>query len=254
MSEAAEALRRYGNRTGRTPGRGLQALGLVLPGVRRVQGQAEPYARRWTDHNLAALTSPGRRWVVLGDSMSQSVGASAWDAGWVGRLHADLAAAGHALTVVNLSATGARTADVTDRQLPLARALPHPDPAAGPDLVTVLVGSNDLFAGGSTRDALPDAFAALVAALPRGAVVATLPQPRTAARRANVHVHEARTRGDLVVVDMATEGPRSWRGRLAADRFHPNDAGYAGIAEAFRPHVLRALDGGTTGGNPGDRG
>jgi lysophospholipase L1-like esterase len=36
-------------------------------------------------------------------------------------------------------------------------------------------------------------------------------------------------------------GPDAWRGRLAADRFHPNDAGYALIADAFAPVVTAAL-------------
>ncbi len=199
----------------------------------------EPFADAWALHNTDAVGAEGRRWVVLGDSMSQSVGASAWDAGWVGQLSRDLAATGHPLTVVNLSATGARVDDVLDRQLPLADLLP--DTGAGTDLVTVLIGSNDLFAGGAVRRALPDAFGALVAALPLGAVTATLPQPRAAARRASAHVRRAGAEGHLEVVEMGAEGPRSWRGRLAADLFHPNDLGYAGIAAAFRPHLLERL-------------
>lgn len=231
----------YANRTGRAPGLGVRALGLVIPGVRRVQAQAEPYAAAWHAHNRAALGSPGRRWVVLGDSMSQSVGASAFDAGWVGQLAARLAADGDPLVVVNLSATGARTADVVDQQLPVLATLPPALGSDSPDLVTVLVGSNDLFAGQAARRALPTAFAAMVQALPHRAVVATLPQPRAAARRANRHVERAGADGRLEVVDMRTEGPSSWRGRLASDWFHPNDAGYAELARAFLPHVRRVL-------------
>ncbi len=173
--------------------------------------------------------------------MAQGVGASRWDAGWVDQLRAALAAEGHPLVVVNLSATGARTADVVDQQLPVLAALPPAPGSDRPDLVTVLVGSNDLFAGGGHRQRLPDEFARLVAALPRGAVVASLPQPRTAAHRANRHVADAAARGDLVMVDMRSDGPSSWRGRLAADFFHPNDAGYAELARAFLPHVRAAL-------------
>jgi lysophospholipase L1-like esterase len=73
--------------------------------------------------------------------------------------------------------------------------------------------------------------------------VATLPPSRTAAARANAHLAAAAAAGDLRVVDLATEGPDSWRGRLAADFFHPNDAGYAAIADAFEPTVRRALAG-----------
>jgi lysophospholipase L1-like esterase len=35
------------------------------------------------------------------------------------------------------------------------------------------------------------------------------------------------------MVDMRRSGPPSWRGKLAEDHFHPNNAGYAGIADAF---------------------
>jgi lysophospholipase L1-like esterase len=39
--------------------------------------------------------------------------------------------------------------------------------------------------------------------------------------------------GRLVVADMRAHGPRSWRRKLAADKFHPNDAGYAAMARVF---------------------
>jgi lysophospholipase L1-like esterase len=44
------------------------------------------------------------------------------------------------------------------------------------------------------------------------------------------------------VVDMTAEGPRTWIGKVAADRFHPNDKGYAALADAFEPTVVRAYD------------
>ncbi|MBS46051.1 MAG: GDSL family lipase [Nocardioides sp.] len=220
----------------------VRSLGAVLPGVRRVLAQAEPYADAWHAHNRRVLAAPSgrRRWVVLGDSMSQSVGAGGHDRGWVGQLDERLAASGVHLEVLNLSATGARVDDVLDQQLPALRGLPA-STADAPDLVTVLVGSNDLFAGRRVRDALPERFGALVDALPRGAVVATLPQPRAAARGANRHVDEAGARGALRVVDMRTDGPDTWVGRVAEDRFHPNERGYAAIADAFEPVVRRAL-------------
>ncbi|MBR7742340.1 SGNH/GDSL hydrolase family protein [Phycicoccus sp. BSK3Z-2] len=230
----------YTNRTGRPRGLVTRALGVVLPGVRSVNGHAERYADAWSAHNRDALAAPGRRWVVLGDSMSQSVGASSWDAGWVDVAAATLRDEGHPLTVVNLSATGARTRDVLDQQLPVLRDLPPAD-SPDDDLVTVMVGSNDLFAGGAVRRRLPDAFGELVTALPRGSVIASLPQPRTAAQQANRHLEDASARGDLMMVDMRAEGPTSWRGRLATDFFHPNDAGYVEIARAFLPTLRRAL-------------
>ena len=49
----------------------------------------------------------------------------------------------------------------------------------------------------------------------------------------------AAERGEITLVDMRRSGPASWRGRLAADHFHPNELGYAGIADAFFEPVLR---------------
>ena len=230
---------RYDNRTGRGPGRVLRTLGAVLPGVARVQAQVEPYADAWQAHNASVLDTPGRRWFVLGDSMSQGIGATAYDAGWVDQLRSRLGAAADGLRTVNLSATGARVADVVAQQLPALSSL-QPGPT---DLVTVMVGSNDLFAGRTGRAQLPAGMAELVDRLPDGAVVATLPQPRAAASLANTHVEAAVTVGRVRMVDMRVAGPPSWRGRLASDWFHPNDAGYAAIADAFEPAVRAALAG-----------
>ncbi len=226
----------YDNRTGRGPGRAVRTLSALVPGVARVWSQVDPYADAWHAHNLATLDLPGRRWIVLGDSMSVGVGATAHDAGWVGQLGHRLRTDGHDLRVVNLSATGAGAPDVLDQQLPALEALGVRDD----DLVTVLVGSNDLFGGRARRGLLPQGFADLVDRVPVGSVVATLPQPSSVATRANHHVERAAAAGRIVMVDLRVTGPSSWRGRLASDFFHPNDAGYAAIATAFEP-TLRGL-------------
>lgn len=244
VTEHPSAFFDYANRTGRPPGRLLHLAGRVHPGIRAVNAQVEPYATAWAAHNRDAVRATGPRWVVLGDSMSQGIGATAWDTGWVGQLDSRLRAQGHPLTVMNLSASGARVSDVITQQLPALDALPQSEDDAGPgpcaDLVTVLIGSNDLFAKGYS-EGLPDAFADLVSRLPRGAIVATLPQPRAAARDANRHIERAAAAGAIEVVDLRTDGPDSWRGRLAADWFHPNDAGYAELARAFHDPVLASL-------------
>ena len=220
----------------------MRALG-VVPRVRRVCDQVEPYADAWLEQSRRSLRTPARRWVVLGDSMSQGIGASAHDRGWVGQLADRLRADGHELSVVNLSATGARTPDVLAQQLPLLEELPSPAPGSPAPLVTALVGSNDLFGGRASRAALPGAMAELADRLPPGAVVATLPQPARAAGLANRPLRAAEASGRLRVVDMRAAGPSSWRGRLASDLFHPNDAGYAAIADALEPAVRAALAG-----------
>ena len=230
----------YDNLTGRGPGRVVRLLSSVAPGVAKVWSQSAPYADAWHASNIDALQRPGRRWFVLGDSMSQGIGASTFDAGWVGQLHDRLHAAGFDLQVINLSATGAYVSDVLDQQLPVLDEIGVRDD----DLVTVVVGSNDLFGGRGRRDALPAAYAQLVERVPEGAVVATLSQPTKAAGSANAHVEAAATSGRVVMCDLRVTGPTSWRGRLAGDFFHPNDHGYAAIATAFEATVLGALTGG----------
>lgn len=227
----------YANRTGRGPGRTVRALSAVLPGVAGVWSQVEPYADAWRAHNIEALSQPGLRWIVLGDSMSQGVGASRYDAGWVGQVAQRLTASGLDLQVINLSATGARVCDVIDQQLPVLEALGTGDD----DLVTVMVGSNDLFGGRTRREQLPEAYAGLLNQLPFGSIVATLTQPPAAADRANEHVERASAAGRIVMVDLRVTGPSSWRGLLAPDLFHPNDAGYSAIATAFEPAIRVCL-------------
>lgn len=212
-------------------------MSAVLPGVARVWRQAIPYADAWHASNIETIDRPGRRWIVLGDSMSQGIGASAYDIGWVGQLGERLAADGNDLQIVNLSATGACVSDVIDQQLPVLDRLGF----RVDDLVTVMVGSNDLFGGKVRRAALPGAYRELVGRVPPGSLVATLPQPAGPARAANVHVEAADAAGRIVMVDLRVTGPTSWRGRLAADYFHPNDAGYAAIATAFEPSVRGQL-------------
>ena len=227
----------YDNRTGRAPRRAVRAMSAVLPGAAQVWARVEPYADAWHAHNLKALARSGRRWIVLGDSLSQGVGASAHDAGWVGQLARVLAFTGDELNVVNLSATGTRVGDVVDQQVPALELIGVREQ----DLVSVMIGSNDLLGSRERRDQLPAAFVALLELVPDGAVVATLPNPRTAARAVNAHIERAAGAGRIVMADLRVTGPTSWRGRLAGDFFHPNDAGYAAIATGLEPAHRTAL-------------
>jgi lysophospholipase L1-like esterase len=224
----------YGNRTGRKSGLGLRTVGRLVPGIGRVQRQIVPYAARWHAANASAVAEPGPRWIVLGDSMSQGVGASAFDAGWVNQARRRLLAEGTDYRIVNLAASGARVSDVLEMQLPALRSLPNrSDGDPRPDVVTVLIGSNDLFRR-AYRNALPDRFAELLRELPSGTFVATLPNPRPAAQAVNAVIEEAARVGRIELVEMRRgQGIHAWRGRLADDHFHPNDLGYAELAGAF---------------------
>ena len=205
--------------------------------IREVQAQTEPYAAAWRRANQAALTATGPLWVALGDSMTQGIGASAYDRGWVGQLSERLRAGGWDHRLLNLSVTGARVDDVLEAQLPaLDAAVRSTVPAA---LVTVVIGSNDVVSP-RHRHGLADRFAAMLDRLPDGAVVMNLPNPHREARRVDALLRDRAASGSIAVADMRGEGPRSWRGLLAPDSFHPNDRGYAAMADVVEHELLRA--------------
>lgn len=176
---------------------------------------------------MLAGTGRAPLWVVLGDSTAQGVGVPDVDQGWVGRVRRLLEQRdGSDWEVLNLSRSGAVLADVLDVQLPQLRALDRT-----PALVAAVVGGNDLR---RRRTALLPRLPELVAALPDGAVVATLPrglrEPR--AREANAVLRRLAAERGLVVVDLwAATGP-PWRGKYA-DGLHPGPAGVTDWVRAF---------------------
>lgn len=229
----------YSNRSERPRGRVLSALSAALPGVRAVQDQVLPYAVWWESHNRVAASGSGPLWVALGDSMTQGIGASAPDRGWAGQLSRRLVQRGWTHRLVNLGVNGARVEDVLDRQLPALERLEELAAGGRPALVTVVIGSNDVVVRRHRRG-LAERFEQMLDRLPEGALVANLPNPHREARAVDALLRERADAGRLVVVDLRREGPRSWRGRLASDRFHPNDRGYAEMAEVVERAVDRA--------------
>ena len=199
----------------------------LLPGVRATLGVAPTFAAWWADANADALAGEGRLWVALGDSTAQGVGAKRPDLGYVGQLHARLRMGDPAWRLVNLSRTGARVADVVTDQLPGAINL-------SPTLVTCAVGSNDVLRR-TPRLRFEHALDELLAVLPLGSVVATLPHGlgRRRTREVNARIVETAAARGLRVADLwATTGP-PYRGKFASDGFHPNARGYRDWADAF---------------------
>ena len=223
----------YSNLSGRPPGRFITAAGQVFRGIRRVQAQVEPYAREWQQHNRAALARPGPLWIALGDSMAQGIGASVPWRGWVGQLTLALPR----YRLVNLSISGGLIEDVLERQLPALDSL-----GVVPDLVTCLIGSNDLM-NPRHRTGSAERMGELLERLPAGTVVGNQPGTFEAALAVNERIDEAVARRGLVLAELRDPRTRHWRGKLSPDRFHPNDRGYASIAEVF----AEALPRGTTG-------
>lgn len=208
----------------------------VLPGVRRVHAQVAPYARRWDEANTEALLATGPLWVVLGDSSAQGIGAPSFDQGYVGQLRARLderrpGPGGTRWRVLNWSRSGARTAEFIETQLPRLDALLAIDVV--PDLVTAAIGANDAY-----HEPLAELLANLrtiIGRLPRGAVLATLPQglrPRKFTAANSLIRTEAPAAG-LRVADVWARTGAPWRGKYAEDWFHPGIAGYADWTAAF---------------------
>ncbi|MCY7341165.1 MAG: SGNH/GDSL hydrolase family protein [Pseudonocardia sp.] len=139
------------------------------------RSRSSPTPRPWRRDNIAALAAIGPPWVAMGDSRTQAVGAPAHDRGWVGQLASRMPG----WRVVNLGISGGRVRDVFDRQLPALDALP-----VAPDLVTLLIGSNDLFSP-RHRLRLTADLTELLRRLPTGSVVGNQPGTFAAALEIN---------------------------------------------------------------------
>ncbi|ALE75067.1 MULTISPECIES: SGNH/GDSL hydrolase family protein [unclassified Pseudonocardia] len=218
----------FSNRTGRPPGRLITLASRFVPAIRRVQEQIGPFAAYWGERNRAELARTGPLCVVLGDSMAQGLGATSPEGGWAGRLEPELPG----WRLVNLSQHGARVDDVLHQQLPAALRL-------RPDLLICLIGSNDLMQP-KHQDGVGDRYAVLLDRLPRGTVIGNQPGTFAAALQVNGLIDDAVRRRELVLAELRDPRTRHWRGKLASDRFHPNDRGYAAIAEVFTEALRRA--------------
>lgn len=211
----------------------------ALPPVRRSLDQVVAHAAVWDRRAASLLAGPtggAPLWVVLGDSTAQGVGLADPDEGYVGRVRRLLEQRdGHPWRVLNLSRSGAVLADLLDVQLPRVRALQ--EQGWQPDLVTAVVGGNDLRK--TPLDRLLAAVPGYVSSVPAGTAVATLPQgiKPARARATNALLLRLAAERGLPVVDLwAATGP-PWRGKYA-DGLHPNAAGVTDWVAAF----ARTLD------------
>jgi lysophospholipase L1-like esterase len=238
-------------RSGRVVARFGRLLRVVLPGVREIHAQVAVYAQAWEEANGRAAAAEGDLWAVLGDSTAQGIGAPSFDKGYVGQLRDVLdERAPQPWRVVNFSRSGARAGDVLATQLPELDSLEPP-----PRLVTCAIGANDLLRAPVSR--LESEMRLIMARLPRGAVVATLPQGLRPARAAVVNeiIRSEAPAAGLVVADVWAHTGPPWRGKLAVDGFHPGLTGYTDWARAFAealPETIADSDGGDrAAGHPG---
>src|SRR5215831_12326476 len=180
----------------------------LRPGGAATLGASEEYRGYWEDSNERARRENGPLWVAAGDSTAQGVGASAPDRGYVGQLLVRLRdAQRRPWRVINLSVSGARVVDVAGDQVPRIGE------AGEPELVTCAVGANDVIRFGFRRVATD--LRALIGALPRGAVIATVPQgllPRRTRELNEIIRTDARAAGVRIADAWAHTGP-PWHGK-----------------------------------------
>ncbi|MET3767407.1 lysophospholipase L1-like esterase [Marisediminicola sp. UYEF4] len=200
------------------------------------------YAESW--RTRAAASRPNEiRYVALGDSAAQGIGATAPRNGYVGLL-ASLGERHSArpVRVINLSVSGAKTRDVIEGQLPRLAAL-------GADIVTCAIGGNDIRRFDADRFEVE--IREIARTLPAHALLADVPcfysgRGEVRSREATAIVRreaDAAVR-TLVELHAATENRTraEVRGDFALDMFHPNDRGYTVWAAAFEPAFLTRLD------------
>lgn len=224
---------------------------LVVEAVIARRGDAQPFTEAPRTPQTFGASGPRLTYVVLGDSTGAGQGAP-YDAGIAVATARHLASAGRRVSLVNLSVSGAKLADVVAEQLPLAVRL-------RPDVVLVSAGANDvtgLTSTGAVREAVESLAARLREVSPGVRIVLTaspdvassprLAQPlrwvtRLRTRQVNAAFREvAAARGLTVAPIAARTGPQFERDRglFSADRYHPNARGYA----TWVPPLTEALD------------
>lgn len=202
--------------------------------------QVENYKAYW-DQRATELPNAPRRYIALGDSAAQSVGASDPELGYVGLIASEInVGLDQDLQVINLSKSGARLQDVIDTQLP---ALKNLEPSQD-DVITIEIGANDM--GSYSESSFREDMNSIMSQLPPQTVISTMPYfgggikrgNESNAFRASAQVRELAKEYDLRVAELyeITRKNDSWR-NYAADFFHPSDRAYKFWAQSFMVHV-----------------
>ena len=208
---------------------GERFLGGVLAGATARRLQVRAFADEWAAANLEARQASGPLWVVLGDSVSQGIGATTRETSYVGVMH-EMLRRRDAWRVINLSKAEAGVLDVLARQLPELLAITAKEPAA---LVSCIIGAEDL---SRRTPGLDTALRQVVSALPPGSVLGLLPHGTRAAAAFNSVI---RGEAERHAMRIAILPPRLVGPLRARDGRGMGDVGHAAWARA----VLAAADG-----------
>ena len=198
---------------------------------------------------------PWKRFVALGDSVTEGVGDPQPDGklrGWADRLAEALSAADGDVEYTNLARRGLKTEEVREQQLPAALEL-------RPDLASALVGMNDLlepnfdpssFEQGLTSlvGPLRDAGAVvLMATLPDVTMFSPLPARLTAGIRKRLGdacqvVRRVAGAHGALLLDVDDFPEAKERHIISVDRLHPGPRGHVLLAQTFA-HLLEEHSG-----------
>ncbi len=203
-----------------------RVAGHISQGVALINSTVEPRAQYWDDWNQKNLQTQGPLWVALGDSVTQGIGSSDPSTCYVSIVLNRLEErTNQKWRLLNLSMSGARFSDVTKLQIPLIS-----DHDLKPDLVSAIIGSNDIMWRRGPRRIANDAKS-LMQSLPEGAYLSRVSQSNREGRRsaiADVFETMAFSR------DLELFGAWTWptdEGMWAQDKYHPNDDAYKYIAD-----------------------
>jgi lysophospholipase L1-like esterase len=192
------------------------------------------------------MSLPWKRFVALGDSLTEGVGDPVPGGGlrgWADRLAAAMATADETFAYRNLARRGLQTEDVRRTQLEAALRI-------RPDLASVLVGMNDLldptFDPSRYRQHLEaivgplreQSAEVLMATFPDVTAFSPLPARFLTGIRARLHaasrsVREAATGHGALLLDLEALPEARQREIMSVDRLHPGPRGHVMLAQAF---------------------
>ena len=243
-----------------------RAIKLVLPGaaffllviaactnnkLENVIPQGSPAAKASPVMPTTTITGTVR-YVALGDSTGVGVGAR--NGGYVARIFKNIEKVRTESTLMNLCVSGATSADVLNRQL--ERGV-----AAGPNLVTLGIGINDIGHGVELEE-FAENYDAILKRLKEGTnatiVVSNLPDISSAPRIPptmrneyqariilfNRKLEEVANRHGVVIFDVFSITHEQLAGHpeyFSADGFHPSDQGYELWAVQMWPTIAQVI-------------
>ncbi|GAA4284579.1 hypothetical protein GCM10022261_21100 [Brevibacterium daeguense] len=218
--------------------------GLSLRTIRR---QSSEHPRFWASRIVADMPSQRSTlsYVALGDSAASGVGVDDPESGYVSRIEQRLGElSGQGVRTANLSVPGASTWLLLEDQLPLFEQLPEPD------VVTCIIGGNDMIDPKFTIEGFEWTLVRLFPRLPRGTVVSTIPsfglppfekKVRAANQLIRAYAHDH----GLYLADLYSATYALWPIKyffhVAGDFFHPNERGYRVWADAIWEAVARSF-------------